>query len=76
MTNGTAVDKLRRQLIAVEFLELAARDFDKARRTRKHYAVLAKDEYGLSNEAIGAALGISEAAVRQLIMRAREYDGA
>jgi DNA-directed RNA polymerase sigma subunit (sigma70/sigma32) len=48
------------------FLELAADDLEKAKRTRDHYAGLAR-RYGLTNAEIGEALGISEARVRQIV---------
>lgn len=67
VTKRSNVDGLRRQLIAVEFLELAARDVTQAKLTQDRYIRLAKHEYRLSNQTIGEALGVSEARVRQML---------
>jgi len=48
------------------FLELAADDLAQAKRTRDHYARLAR-KYGMTNAEIGSLLGISEARVRQIV---------
>ncbi len=62
------VDKLRRQLIAVEHLELCARKLEEAKRGRLAGIRAARD-HGLSHQTIGDALGITEAAVRSLLYR-------
>lgn len=57
-----------RQLIALEYLSLAARDFEQAARARIRYVLLARD-YGVPHVKIAEALGISESSVRGLIAR-------
>ena len=59
-----------RQSIAIEFLQLARTHVEKADNLRTYYACLARD-YGLSHQAIGDELGISEARVRQIIKAGR-----
>jgi DNA-directed RNA polymerase specialized sigma24 family protein len=54
--------------VAAEYLKLAARDLDRATQVRIHYVILAR-KYGLTNQQIGSALGVSEAAVRSLVTR-------
>ena len=61
----------RRQQIALDYLSIARREFEEATAGRVRYAILAR-EYGVTNAAIGEALGISESAVRGLITR---HDG-
>jgi len=51
------------------FLELAADDLARAKRSRDHYIGLAR-RYGLTNADIGTALGISEARVRAILAAA------
>ena len=67
VTKRSNVDALRRQLIAVEYLELAAKDLAQAKLAQNRYVRLAKYEYRLSNQTIGDALGLSEARVRQML---------
>lgn len=57
-----------RQSIAEEYLRRSAADLAEATRTRLHYVKLARG-YGLTFQRIGDALGVSEAAVRQLLAR-------
>lgn len=57
-----------RRRIAGEFLTRARDDFERAARTRISYALAAR-RYGMTNEAIGALLGIGESAVRALLKR-------
>lgn len=65
MGNATAIE---RQRIAGEYLTRARDDLERAARTRIYYVVQAR-KYGMTNEAIGALLGISESAVRALVKR-------
>ena len=55
-----------RASICVEFLTRAADDVAQAKRVRDNYARLAR-RYGLTNQAIGDALGVTEARVRQIV---------
>lgn len=48
------------------FLELSRDDLEKAKRARNHYIGLAR-KYGLTNQDIGDALGITEARVRAIL---------
>lgn len=48
------------------FLEMAADDLVRAKRARDYYITLAS-KYGLSNVAIGRAVGLSETRVRQVL---------
>lgn len=64
-----------RKEIALDYLkrsradyESATRDLQNAARVRLHYIKLAR-EYGVTNAAIGEALGIVESAVRGLVER-------
>lgn len=63
------VTRLRRQLIAVEHLELCAQKLIEAKRGRVA-GILAARDHGLSCQTIGDALGITESAVRAIISRA------
>ena len=54
--------------LCIEFLVLARHDLDQARLTRLRHILMAR-LHGLSNQEIGDALGISEAAVRSLMKR-------
>lgn len=65
MTDVRAEDRRR---IAGDYLTRARDDFETAARNRIRYVLLAR-EYGMTNAAIGALLGISEAAVRSLAAR-------
>ena len=58
-------DLERKQAICIEYLKLAGRDLEKAKRQRTVYIQRAR-ELGISNVAIGEALGITEARVRQI----------
>lgn len=58
-----------KKILAIEFLELAKRDLERAKRTRTAYMKAAK-EHGLTNQQIGEAVGVSEARVRQLLRAA------
>jgi hypothetical protein len=57
-----------RQQIALDYLGIAAREFEQAARNRIRYVQLAR-EYGVTNAAIGEALGVTESAVRGLLER-------
>lgn len=57
-----------RRMIATDLLHKSRADLDTATRGRIRTAHLARAE-GLSNEAIGQALGITEAGVRSLLQR-------
>lgn len=52
--------------LARDFLAMAREDLERAKRTRKAYALAAR-RHGLTNQQVGEALGISEARVRQLL---------
>ena len=54
--------------IAGDYLTRVRDDLERAKRTRVEYIRLAR-EYGLTNEAIGMLLGITETAVRALVKR-------
>jgi DNA-directed RNA polymerase sigma subunit (sigma70/sigma32) len=56
----------RRQQIALDHLALCREEMDQARRSRQHYVTLAR-QYGLTHQAIGDALGVSEARIRQIL---------
>lgn len=56
------------QQIALDFLGFARDDMERATRTRIRYVSLARG-YGLTNAAIGEALGVTEGAIRGLIER-------
>lgn len=58
-------DLERKQAICLEYLKLAGRDLEKAKLQRTVYVKRAK-ELGITNVAIGEALGLTEARVRQL----------
>ena len=58
-----------RQELARTFLSLANTEYQRHRQHRGYYAKLAK-QYGLTNQEIADAYGITEAAVRTLIKRA------
>lgn len=58
----------QRRRIAVDYLTRAREDFERAARTRIAY-VIAGRTHGLTHAEIGAALGITEGAVRKLIGR-------
>jgi len=68
MNNNTNADRLRRQLLAVEYLQLCAEQLEAAKRARVA-GIIAAREHGLSWEVIGGSVGVSEAAVRSLIKR-------
>ena len=68
MSNNTNADRLRRQLLAVEYLQLCAEQLEAAKRARVA-GIIAAREHGLSWEVIGGSVGVSEAAVRSLIKR-------
>lgn len=57
-----------RQRIAGEYLTRARDDFERAVRTRLAY-VLAARRHGMTFEAIGALLGVTEGAVRSMVKR-------
>ena len=65
MTDVRAEDRRR---IAGDYLTRARDDFHTAARNRIRYVLLAR-QYGMTNDAIGALLGISERAVRGLVAR-------
>lgn len=69
MQHDTNVTRLRRQILAVNHLELCARKLEEAKRARV-VAIRAGRDHGLSNQTIGDALGITETAVRGLLNRA------
>ena len=54
------------QATARLFLELAADDLKRAKRTRDYYVTLAH-KYEMSNVEIGVALGVSEGRIRQIL---------
>jgi len=68
MANNINADRLRRQLLAVEYLQLCAEQLEAAKRARVA-GIIAAREHGLSWEVIGGSVGVSEAAVRSLIKR-------
>ncbi|WIB25843.1 hypothetical protein [Curtobacterium sp. MCSS17_015] len=55
-----------RQQIAIDHLKLCRSQLTEAKRLRTMYVELAR-QYGLSNQAIGDALGITEAGVRRIL---------
>lgn len=55
-----------RQQIALGHLRLCREELEQAKRSRALYVDLAR-KYGLSNQAIGDALGITEAGVRRIL---------
>lgn len=59
------------QSITLKFLRMAADDLAKAKRLRLHYMRLGR-EYGLTNQEIGDALGVTEVAARRMLKRAIE----
>ena len=63
------VDLASLQTRCVEFLELCRDDSQTLAHTRLYFIQKAR-EYGLSNQRIGDALGITEAAVRNILKRA------
>jgi hypothetical protein len=58
-----------RQSIAADYLRLGKEHLERAKTLRLHFVRLARDE-GLANKQIGDLLGITEAAVRMMLMRA------
>lgn len=58
-----------RQEIALDYLRRVAADMVKVRQVRAKYAVAAR-RYGLTNQQIGDALGVTEAAVRHIVKTA------
>lgn len=58
-------DRERKQAICLEYLKLAGRDLEKAKLQRTVYVKRAK-ELGIKNDDVAAALGLTEARVRQL----------
>lgn len=63
-TTGSREESLKQ--IAITHLQLTREHFEKARTLRAHYAELGRT-YGLTNQQIGDALGITEARVRQIL---------
>lgn len=63
-----------RKSIALEYLAISKREFEQAARNRIRYMQLARD-YGNTHAAIGDALGISESAVRAMLLRHGEAQG-
>lgn len=55
-----------RQQIALGHLKLCREQLEQAQRSRALYVDLAR-KYGLSNQSIGDALGITEAGVRRIL---------
>lgn len=55
-----------RQQIALSHLKLCRMELERAKQSRALYAALAR-QYGLSNQAIGDALGVTEAGVRRIL---------
>ncbi|MDK8171728.1 hypothetical protein QP735_04215 [Curtobacterium citreum] len=55
-----------RQQIALGHLKLCREQLEQAKRSRALYVDLAR-KYGLSNQSIGDALGITEAGVRRIV---------
>lgn len=53
------------------FLRLAHESYQESRRNRIQYALLAR-EMGLTNQEIGSAYGVTEAAIRQMLKRAAD----
>jgi len=68
MTDNTNADRLRRQLLAVEYLELCSAQLEAAKRARVA-GIIAAREHGLTWETIGASVGVTDTAVRRLIKR-------
>ena len=64
----TNVTRLRRQVVAVDYLEMCARKLAEAKQARL-VAVRAARDHGLSYQTIGDALGLTEAGVRQIVYR-------
>lgn len=69
MQQDTNVTRLRRQVVAVDYLEMCARKLNEAKQARL-VAVRAARDHGLSYQTIGDALGLTEAGVRQIVYRA------
>jgi hypothetical protein len=63
MPHAVATDS--RQEIALIHLKLCREEMDRAKRNRTLYVDLAR-QYGLSNQAIGDALGMTEVGVRRI----------
>lgn len=59
----------RQQAICLEYLAMTREDAEQVAHTRLHYVKLSR-LYGLTNRQIGEALGVTEAAVRAMIVRA------
>ncbi len=55
-----------RKEIARTFLELANSSYQEQRKHRPYYARIART-HGLTNQEIGEAYGVSEAAIRQML---------
>jgi DNA-directed RNA polymerase sigma subunit (sigma70/sigma32) len=66
LSTGDPVRVGDRQSIALDYLHRTAEQMEQAVRNRAAYAKLGR-EYGLTNQAIGTALGITEARVRQIV---------
>lgn len=60
-----------RQKIAIEYLTLTKEHIKRAEALRLHYMRLGR-EYGLTNQEIGDALGVTEVAARRMLKRAVE----
>jgi DNA-directed RNA polymerase specialized sigma24 family protein len=75
VSQDSNIAKLRRQILAVEHLELCRDKLDGAKRARI-VGIAAAREHGLSHQTIAEALGISESAVRGLIERHAAVDRA
>ena len=58
-----------RQKIAIEYLTLTKEHIKRAEALRIHYMRLGR-EYGLTNQEIGDALGVTEVAARRMLKRA------
>lgn len=65
IVSSPPANRTRQQEIALTYLELTRQQMDEARRNRALYVRLGR-QYGLTNQAIGDALGITEARVRQI----------
>lgn len=59
-------ESARRKTIAASYLRMTRLQLEDARRNREQYAKLGR-VYGLTNQAIGDLLGITEARVRQIV---------
>lgn len=57
-----------RQQIALDYLALSQREFEQATTNRIRYMQLARD-YGVTNAAIGEAVGLTESTVRGILER-------